>query len=401
MQYSDLCTPSFYSDPYPVYQEIREAGPLVSLAPNIFITGRHSVALGLLNDPRLKRGVQAGVMGSYIGVCPGPSLFRLMLQPLLGPNQSTQVRLRRLLTKAFDIREMENFRRISVRVSNRLADDLVAIRRADLIADFAARLPGEIICSLLDVPPQDTLVFMDAVHHTSAALRLRQMTPRQIDIANQAGLSLGRYFASLLEFRRKHPGEDLISKMIVAEDDGQRFTTEEVVANILLLLVAGQEAIANMIGNALIALHRHPDLLQAVISDPEILPRAVCECIRYDSSVQSTARVVLDDMEVEGVYVERGSTIDVCVGAANRDPGKFEEPDLLRADRPVEVGSILSFGGGLHSCLSARLVLTEIEAALAALFARFPNMRIDNISSLRWRWQNALRGVESLHAVLI
>jgi cytochrome P450 len=189
--------------------------------------------------------------------------------------------------------------------------------------------------------------------------------------------------------------------MIAVEDDGQRMTDEEIVANILLLLVAGQEATANMIGNALIALHRHPDQLQFAKSDLAMLPQAVSECIRYDSSIQSTMRVALDDMEVEGVHVERGSTIDVCIGAANRDSGKFAEPDVLRIDRPVEDGSVLSFGGGLHSCLGARLASMEIEAALAAIFTRFPSMSITNLARLRWRWRSGLRGVESLQAVLI
>jgi cytochrome P450 len=106
-------------------------------------------------------------------------------------------------------------------------------------------------------------------------------------------------------------------------------------------------------------------------------------------------------MQIEGVHVARGSTIDVCIGAANRDPDKFAEPDVLRIDRPVEDGPALSFGGGPHACLGARLVSMEVEAALAVLFTRFPNVRITNLSRLRWRKRNALRGVESLQAVWI
>jgi cytochrome P450 len=293
MQYSDFCTPSFHRDPYAVYQDLRAAGPLVQLVSSVFITGRYSVALAVLNDHRLKGSVRAGVEGRNGELSSEPPRFRFMQRAFLGADPQKQVRLKRLLMKAFDARQMENFRRTSFDMSNRLADRLVRAERGDLMANLAILLPAEIICSILEVPQQDTSVFMDAVHHTSGALNAYQMTRRQLDVANQAALGLGRYFASLLEFRRKHPGDDLISQMVAAEDDGQRMTNEEIVGNILLLLVAGQEATANMIGNALIALHRHPDRLQAARSDLAMLPQVVRECIRYDSSVQVATRVAL------------------------------------------------------------------------------------------------------------
>jgi cytochrome P450 len=154
-----------------------------------------------------------------------------------------------------------------------------------------------------------------------------------------------------------------------------------------------------MIGNALIALHRHPEQLHSARSDPTLLPRAARECIRYDSSVQVTTRLAREDLEIAGAHIACGSTIEVFIGAANRDPERFVDPDVLNIDRPVEDRPVLSFGSGLHSCIGAEWVCMEVEAALAVLLTRFPTMQITNLSELRWRKHNALRGVESLQAV--
>jgi cytochrome P450 len=394
MQYRDFRTASFHRNPYPIYQEIRASGPLVELEPGVFATGQYSAARAVLNDRRLERGVQADGLGRNVGLSFG-SQARLHADP------QRQVCLRRLLVKSFDAQQMKKLRQTSFDIAGRLADGLTRAAHGDLVANLADLLPTGIICSILDVPQQDTSVFTDAVHHMSSALHVYQMTRQRLDEANQAALGLGRYFASLLEFRRKRPGDDLISQMIAAEDEGQHMTDEEIVANILLLLVSGQEATANMIGNALIALHQHPDQLQSARSDLTLLPRAVKECIRYDSSVPVTTRVALEDLEIAGVYVARDSTIEVFIGAANRDPERFADPDVLNIDRPVEDRPILSFGGGLHSCVGAELVCMEVEAALLVLLTRFPTMQITNLSQLRWRKRNALRGVESLQAVWI
>jgi cytochrome P450 len=394
MKHSDLHSLAFRRNPYPIYQEMRAAGPLVKVAPSVFVTGQYSVALAILNDRRLRRGVQAGSGACNGNLCPGSQAFHE-----IGPEK--QGRLRRLLMKVFDEPRMESLRRTSFDISNHLADGLTRAGRADLIADLADLLPVEIICSILDEPQQHIGVYKDGIHLTSDAPYVCPVTPEQLDIANQTALGLGGYFSSLLEFRRKRPGDDPISQMMEAEDDGQHMTNEEIVENILLLLVTGQEAMANMIGNSLIALHRHPDELQSARSDPALLPRVVRECIRYDSSVQVIACVALEDLDVEGVRVARGSTIEVFIGAANRDPETFADPDVLNFDRPVGDRPILSFGSGLHSCLGAQMVCMEVEAALAVLLTRFPNMQITNLTQLRWRKRNALRGVESLHAVWI
>src|SRR3989442_1137420 len=154
-----------------------------------------------------------------------------------------------------------------------------------------------------------------------------------------------------------------------------------------------------MIGNALMALHHHPEQLAQSRASTSLLPNIVAECLRYDASVQLAARTALEDIEIEGVPIERGDIVFVFLGAANRDPDKVNDPDKLLISRSPQDIRFLSFGGGIHNCLGARLAVIELEVALGTLFRRLPNMRITNLDDLRWHQRNALRGVESLSAV--
>jgi cytochrome P450 len=235
MQFSDFFTSSFHTNPYPVYQQIRASGPLVELTPSVFATGRYSVARAILNDCRFRGGVKSGGLDGNEDLSSS--------QQALGEEESLrQVYLRKLLVKAFDAQQMEKLRKTSVEIANRLADGLARAAHGDLMAGLADPFPTETICSILNVPQQDTSAFIDAVHHMSTPLHVYQTTRQQLDEAKHTTLGLGRYFAALVEFRRKYPGDDLISQMIAAEDEGQRMTDEEIVANILLLLRSGQEA---------------------------------------------------------------------------------------------------------------------------------------------------------------
>lgn len=151
------------------------------------------------------------------------------------------------------------------------------------------------------------------------------------------------------------------------------------------------------LGNSLVALHRHPDQLTQVVENPEILPSVVAECLRYDASVQTAMRIALEDVEIEGISIAQGDRIFPLLGGANRDPEKFESPDLLLIGRP-SIRSF-SFGAGIHHCLGMRLAVIELEVALGTLFRRLPNMKVQGLDNLRWYQRNTMRGVESLNVV--
>jgi cytochrome P450 len=259
-------------------------------------------------------------------------------------------------------------------------------------------LPLNIICRLLDVPVEDGVRLGSAASQLGNALDSAPLNAERLAAANEATLNLQRYFAGVVEQRRVKPGNDLVSALVRAEEAGESLSDDEIISNVLLLFVAGHETTSNMLGNALIALHRQPEQLALLQRDPSLISKAVSECLRFDSSVQMIARTALEDVEVEGLALARGTIVFMMLGSANRDPGQFSEPDRLDIQRPLQ-GKLLSFAAGIHHCLGARLATLELEIGLGTLVSRLPDLRITNLGALKWRQRNTLRGVESLTAL--
>lgn len=222
------------------------------------------------------------------------------------------------------------------------------------------------------------------------------MTAEELQATNVAYDQLARYFHGVIAQRRSDGGDDLIARFIQAEDNGRRLSEEEIVSNVILLFFAGHETTSNMICNALVALHRHPQQLRLLQETPSLLPNAVLECMRYDSSVQIATRTALQDFEIEGVAVPQGAMLYLMLGAANHDTLQFTDPQVLDIRR--QQGRALSFGGGIHHCLGNRLALIEMEAALACLLARLPALRLEQLDTLSWNDRANLRGVDALLA---
>jgi cytochrome P450 len=206
------------------------------------------------------------------------------------------------------------------------------------------------------------------------------------------------YFQQLFELRRKNPADDLTTQLVQAEEDGNKLTNEELTANIILLFGAGHETTVNLIGNGLLALHRNPDQLALLKARPELIVGAIEEFLRYDSSVQMTGRVTLEDIDdLGGKKIPKGETVLCLLGSANRDPAVYpDRPDRLDVTRPNV--KPLSFGGGIHFCLGAQLARIEAEIAIATLLRRLPDLRIDDVENPEWRPTFVLRGLKSLPA---
>jgi cytochrome P450 len=196
--------------------------------------------------------------------------------------------------------------------------------------------------------------------------------------------------------RRRAPENDLITHLVQAEEEGDRLTNEELTANIILLFGAGHETTVNLIGNGLLALHRNPDQLQALKERPSLTANAIEELLRYDSSVQVTARTALERVTVGGVEIGKEETVLCVLGAANRDPSDYEAPDKLNLAR--ENVRPMSFGGGIHFCLGAQLARIEAEIAIATLLRRLPDLSLDNAAEPCWRPAFVLRGLSRLPA---
>lgn len=266
----------------------------------------------------------------------------------------------------------------------------------ELISTFALPLPTLVILKLVGIADNADIKFANQIRQLTRAiarsLEVSGMSSEEISEANVAIVNLEGIVREKLEERRSAPKKDILSLLLNAEENGHRLSDEEIIANVIFLFIAGHESTSNMIGNALITLHRHPAVLAQVKQNAELLPKCVAECLRYDTSVQMSFRDVLENIEIDGYKFRRGDTILICSGAANHDPEKF------MIDRSLDIRHVISFGGGIHYCIGVRLAAIEIEAALAALLEQLPKLRIDNLDNLQWNTSNTLRGVQSLQA---
>jgi cytochrome P450 len=268
----------------------------------------------------------------------------------------------------------------------------------DLIEDFAFRLPVTIICDMLGIPEEHRDMFYKGSRDGGRILEPVPLSPDEIAQANLRHAMARMYFEQLFELRRKNPDEDLTTELVQAEEDGDKLTTEELTANIILLFGAGHETTVNLIGNGLLALHRNPDQLAALKADPSLMSNAVEEFLRYDSSVQLTARVALEDIDdLGGKRIPKGETVFCLLGSANRDPAVYpDHPECLDIRRPNV--RPLSFGGGIHHCLGAQLARIEAGIAIATLLRRIPELRLDDAANPEWRPTFVLRGLKGLPA---
>jgi pimeloyl-[acyl-carrier protein] synthase len=264
----------------------------------------------------------------------------------------------------------------------------------DAIAQFAYPLPAIVIGKLLGAPEEGreqfmrwskTIVdFVGTGHADEARAR-----------ANEATLAEFRAFLEpLIEDRRANPQEDLISILASTDEQGERLTDDEIVSTCIVLLFAGHETTANLIGNGLLALLRNPDQLELLRAEPERMPAAVEELLRYDSPVQRNRRLAMEDMTFGGKEIAKGDSVLVFMGSANRDAAKFADPDALditRAPNPQ-----MAFGHGIHFCAGAALTRLEAPIALRALLDRFPNVRLADDFGERWHRNITFRGLQSL-----
>jgi cytochrome P450 len=300
--------------------------------------------------------------------------------------------------KAFTARRVEDMRPRIEQIVDQTIDAVLPQGRMDLIEDFAFRLPVTIICDMLGIPEDHREVFYKSSRDGGRLLDPVPLTPEEIEKGNAGNMMAQMYFQQLFELRRKTPGDDLITQLLQAEEDGSKLTNEELTANIILLFGAGHETTVNLIGNGLLALHRNPDQLALLKSNPALITNAIEEFLRYDSSVQMTGRVALEDIEdLGGKKIPKGDSVLCLLGSANRDPAVYpDRPDRLDITRPNV--RPLSFGGGIHFCLGAQLARIEAEVAISTLLRRLPELKLDDAENPQWRPTFVLRGLKELPA---
>ena len=300
-------------------------------------------------------------------------------------------RVRGLVSKAFNARSVERLRPRIREVTEELLSPLRGVGGFDVIADFAFPLPVTVICELLGVAAEDRALFRRLTADMAAVVDL-DATPEQLGHAAGAALGFTAYLVPLFEARRRTPRPDLVSALVAAEDAGDRLDAAELVTTVILLLVAGHETTMNLIGNGLLALLRHPEQLARLRSQPDLMPSAVEELLRYDAPVRRVVRTARHDAVVDGQPVRAGEQVLALLDAANHDPAVFASPDTLDITRDAR--RHVSFGAGAHHCLGAALARAEAQIALAALVS-LPDLELATADDGEPRW----RPLETLHAL--
>jgi cytochrome P450 len=392
-------TPEARHDPYPIYEQLRTTSPLLDSGVGFWILSRHADIRSVLRDPRCgsdeSRSLYNQSKTQLTDARPPDRIDEVELMLFMDPPDHT--RLRKLVAGSFTPRRVAALRPRVAEITDHLLTSAPAGAPFDVIADLAYPLATQIICELLGVPLADRETFgqwSSAMAQTvdPSAIRSDQVN-RAIEDAADAFLE---YFEDLIVQRRQDPADDLLSALIATEDEGDRLSHDELLATGVLLLIAGHETTVNLIGNGVLALLDDRPSLEALRCDPSLDTTAVDELLRFDAPVQLTQRIPTVDLELDGTTVPAGSSMILLLGAANRDPDVFDEPDRLQLDRADN--QHLAFGGGIHHCLGAALARTEGDVAIASLMRAYE--RIELLEEPVRRSTFTLRGLEHLVVAL-
>jgi cytochrome P450 len=394
----DPLAPEFIRDPYPHYERLRSTDPVHITSHGMYLASRHAEVSSVLRDKRFGKDFVERSKRRYGPKIMEEPIFRSMSHWMLQQDPPDHTRLRGLVVKAFTARRVEDMRPRIQQVVDQTLERVADRGHMDLIEDFAFRLPVTIICDMLGIPEEHREAFYSGSRDGGRILDPVPLTPAEIAQGNAGNLMAQMYFQQLFELRRKNPGDDLTTQLVQAEENGSKLSNEELTANIILLFGAGHETTVNLIGNGLLALHRNPDQLALLKSRPELIGNAIEEFLRYDSSVQLTGRVALEDIEDLGSKkIPKGETVLCLLGSANRDPAVYpDRPDCLDITR--QNVRPLSFGGGIHFCLGAQLARIEAEVAITTLLDRLPKLKLDDPDNAEWRPTFVLRGLKRLPA---
>ncbi|MER6782515.1 MULTISPECIES: cytochrome P450 [unclassified Streptomyces] len=382
--------PAFVADPFPLYRQLREDGPVrrvvIAGALEAWLVTRYEDGLAALSDSRLSSDVRDAADIRLLQQLPDTER-ESMLGNMLRSDPPDHTRLRRLVSKAFTARRVAQMRPRIQAVTDRLLDAVVADGRADLIEDFALPLPVTVISELLGVPVDERHEFQ----HWTDRMIMRGAEPPDPAVVNEAWRHMRGYAGELIGAKRAEPGEDLLSALITARDEEARLSEDELVAMVFLLLAAGYITTVNLIGGGIAMLLAHPDQLDRLRSDPGLLPGAIEEFLRFDGPVSpGIARFAREDVEIAGVRVPRGATVLIGSAVADRDPERFPDPDRLDITRPDNAH--LAFGHGIHYCLGAPLARLEGQIAIGTALRRLPGLALAvPPSEIPWR-PGGLRG---------
>ena len=397
-----LVSPEIFSDPYPIYHQLREQDPVHwSEVWGCWVLTRYADVIAVLRDYR--RFTNVGRIASFLDQLPAD--VRAQIQPLYDnftvgmPNTDPpeHTRVRGLVNKAFSARVVEGMRPRVQQIVDDLLDQAEGGGGMEVIGSFAYPLPAIVIAETLGVPAEDRDRFKEWSDDIVAFHGTGRPHSETIMKSTAALLETKAWLLRLIEARRKQPEDDLISALVAAEERGDMLSETELVATCITLLTAGHETTTGLVGNGLLALLRHPDQLRKLRENPALIGTAVEEFLRFDTSFLRAWRLTAEDVEIGGKQIPKGQTLSLMLGAANRDPAQFEDPDRLDITRDPNLHT--SFGWGIHFCAGAPLARREAEIAFTTLLHRFPHLKLDE-EGVEWQQNNTFHNLKSLPVIL-
>lgn len=365
---------SFYENPYPVYHALREYAPLKRLRSGTYFLTRYDDCVAIYRDmKKFSSDKKVEFKPKY-----GDSLlYEHHTTSLVFNDPPLHTRVRRLIAGALTPRAIADMEPALIALVDGLLDRMAGLARPDLIADFASAIPVEVIGNLLGVPHADreplrgwSLAILGALEPV--------VTAEAFELGNRSLADFIVYLEDLIADRRARPGDmekDVLSRLIQGEPDGERLTARELLHNCIFLLNAGHETTTNLIGNGLVALAQHPEELRRLLDNPELIKPAVEECLRFESSNQLGNRMTTEPAGVGGVEMPAGTSITICIGAANRDHQQFPDPD--RFDIARTPNRHLGYGTGAHQCAGMSLARLEGAIAIGRFVRRYPGYRLE------------------------
>ncbi|MGH8983486.1 MAG: cytochrome P450 [Acidimicrobiia bacterium] len=371
------------AQPYPAWAAAREKCPVLhfeegsaSGGEGFQITRFADAETALRDWKTFSSSINAEHIGQYMGE---------LILAMDGPEHRAY---RNLVAHAFRASALERWDDQLVRPAiDRLLDAIAPLGRADLVDAVTSKYPVQVICGIVGVPLEDSAQF----HQWAEEINTGPLDPPRGMAASQA---MRDYLAPIVEDRRANPTDDLISDLVTAEIDGHQLTDEKIYGFLRLLLPAGAETTFRVMGNAILALLTHPDAMERVLADRELLGAAVEETLRWETSVTQVSRVTTREVEVAGCPIPAGASVGVVTGSADRDPSRYDDPDEWRLDRPTQ--HHLAFGTGPHQCLGMHLARLELRAGLNTILDRLSNLRLDPDASAPAIEGYAFRGPNSL-----
>ncbi|WP_190230688.1 cytochrome P450 [Streptomyces umbrinus] len=369
---------AFLADPYPAYADLRAQGRVHYYEPtNQWLVPHHADVSALLRDRRLGRTYQHRFTHEDFGRTAPPAEHEpfhvLNDHGMLDLEPPDHTRIRRLVSKAFTPRTVERLRPYVDGLAAELVGELVEAGGGDLLKVVAEPLPVAVIAEMLGIPESERAQLRP---WSADICGMYELSPSEetAEKAVRASVEFTEFLRELIAVRRKEPGDDLVSGLIAAYDEGDRLSEQEMISTCVLLLNAGHEATVNATVNGWWALFRNPDQLAALRADRGLVATAVEELMRYDTPLQLFERWVLDEIEVDGTVIPRGSEVALLFGSANHDPAVFAEPETLDLARPENPH--ISFSAGIHYCIGAPLARIELAASMGALLDQAPSLKL-------------------------